>query len=376
MKALFIIHCQDPIYGASRSIGNLIRNLDIDVDIIFPIKAKKEGRITAEQIEKFYGNNVKNVWYLPQPARLGIQPEKLKWKHHVKCFVKEFLYILAKPLYSVIYHKGAYDFIHLNSITLFPMLNKRWPMFLHVRESVRESQSFWNRRLGKRMEQAHGIIYISEEDRARCPNNFVPGITLVNPYDQTAVSQVNYDAAMQRFGLSKADTIYAIIGNIFPCKGVDFVIKAYQKAKLENSALLIVGRDTNHDGYEEQAKALAKGNPTIRFLGEIQDVETIYRVTDYVIRGDAVTGAGRTTFESLYSGGGAILTGNPQENLASLNLPPQMEERVFFYPVRSEEGLILALRETQSRKYINREYKTNVPDYITIFMDFINENSK
>lgn len=65
MKALFIIHCQDPIYGASRSIGNLIRNLDVDVDIIFPIKAKKEGRITAEQIEKFYGNNVKNVWYLP-----------------------------------------------------------------------------------------------------------------------------------------------------------------------------------------------------------------------------------------------------------------------------------------------------------------------
>ena len=66
MKALFIIHCQDPIYGASRSVGNLIRNLDADVDIIFPVKIKNDG-ITAEQIAKYYGTQVKNVWILTQP---------------------------------------------------------------------------------------------------------------------------------------------------------------------------------------------------------------------------------------------------------------------------------------------------------------------
>ena len=373
MKALFIIHCQNPIYGASRSVGNLIRNLDADVDLIFPFKMKKDG-ITQEQIEAFYGPRVGKIWYLPQPARLSLMDFRFPLLHHIKSFVKEGIYFFARPVYRGIYRNGGYDFIHLNSATLYPMLNRRQPMFIHIRESVRKRLFFWDRGFFRRLTQAHGIVYISDEVRDTCPQRETPSIVLQNPFDQTHVGEIDAGAAQKRFGLSGGETVYAIIGNLSPNKGVDFVIRAFRQARMENAALLVVGADMHSNTYEDVVKREANGDPRIRFLGEINDIDQVYRVSDYVVRGDNVTGAGRTVSESLYSGGGVLLMGSREENLAPLRLPPDMEERVFFYPVRDLAGLIRAFEETQHTRFRERRYLTNIPEYVERFTAFVTEN--
>ncbi len=372
MKALFIIHCQDPIYGASRSVGNLIRNLDADIDIIFPFKIKRDG-ITKEQIAKFYGSRVGRVWFLPQPAREFVQPGHLSPVAYVKCFVKDILYLLFKPIYAMIYKRG-YDFIHLNSSTVFPMISRKLPMFIHMREALRERHIFWNRRFKKRLDSAHGIICISEEVRRGCPESTAPSIVLINPYDQTHVAEVDLSKARKRFGLKGDETVYALIGNIHPKKGVNFVIGAFRKAKLENAVLLIIGKDSSGEGYEAEARKLAGGDPRIRFVGELSDMDEAYRVIDYAVRGDEVAGAGRTVFESLYSGGGVLLMGTREENLAPLELPQDMAERVHFYPPRDENGLIEAFEQTQHCRFVEREYIGNIPQYVKRFMEFIKSN--
>lgn len=376
MKALFIIHCQDPIYGASRSVGNLIRNLDADVDIIFPIKVKRDGRITLEQIKKFYGLRVQHVWYLPQPARLTLCVDSVPITHRIKSWIKDVLYILAKCRYRYIYRQGKYDFIHLNSVTLYPMLEKEYPMLLHVRESVSKKQRFHDRRFKKRLEAAHGIIYIGEEERRCCPNVCVPAITLINPYDQRNVKSVDVRKAYARFGLTGKETVYSLIGGITPDKGVYFIIEAFRKANLANAVLLIVGKDPNHLGYEKKAKELAKGISSIRFIGEIEDTEVVFRITDYVLRGGMVTGAGRTSFEGLYSGCGVILQGKREENLSTMELPLELEKNVYFYPIRNENGLIQTFQDTVGKKMENRTYRTNILEYVKRFVEFVFQNNQ
>ncbi len=374
MKALFIIHCQDPIYGASRSLGNLIRNLDADVDIIFPVKIKNEGRITPEQIQQFYGPRVRHIWYLPQPAKLFVQGDvSFQLQQAVKSAVKDVLYFLAQPVYRHLYKSGNYDFIHLNSITLYPMLQKEWPMFLHIREPIRADWKKSDARLQAQLNKAAGVIAIGEENRKRCPPLNVPVLTLINPYDQTPVGDVDVTAARKRFGLTGQETVYAIIGNIFPEKGVDFVIGAFRKARLENAVLLVAGEDTNHNGYEQIAREKAGDDPRIRFLGGVPDNEALYRVVDFVIRGDNVTGAGRTVFESLYSGGGAILMGTREENLPSMELPPELQKNVYFYPVRDEKALTAVLEETQSIRFADRVYRSTIEEYKKQFLAFIRQ---
>lgn len=374
MRALFIIHCQDPIYGASRSVGNLIRNLDADVDIIFPLKIKKEGRITQDQIKKYYGDRIKKVWYLPQPARLSIMPFRFSMQHHIKSAVKDVLYLLAKPKYRKIYRQGNYDFIHLNSITLYPMLDKKWPMFLHVRELARRMGKLANAAFAKRIEQAHGIIYIDPSTQAACPKCRIPQIVLVNPFDQIQVGLVPPEKARERFALTHSETVYAIIGNIIPAKGVDFVIRAFKKADLQHAVLLIVGRDTNHDGYEEQAMVLADGDRRIRFTGEVEEIEWVYRVTDYVVRGDPNIGLGRTVFEGLYSGCGVILPCDERQDMPIPDITAEMRKRIKLYLVQNEESLVRVFRDTQNQRFGQRSYESNVESYVKRFQEFISTN--
>lgn len=377
MKALFVIHCQDPIYGASRSVGNLIRNLDADVDIIFPFKIKKDG-ITAAQIDKYYGPRVKNVWFLPQPERLTALVGRVPIKKQLKSFVKEILYRLAKPEYEKIYKRGRYDFIHLNSATLFPMLTDRWPMFLHVRETFRSQLSFWNRGAAQKMNQAKGIIFIDPNSRKAAPDTSAPSLVLINPFDQRAVGAVDLKQAQRRFGLTNGETVYGIIGNVTRDKGVDKAIQAFQKAILPDSVFLVVGSmesKATDQRFVTWIKAAADMDPRIRLIGEVEDIEAVYRVLDYVVRCDPAVGLGRTVYEALYSGCGVILQNDGSLQRTLPNTTTEMEGKVFFYEIGSTDSLIDAFRRTRGERVKNRVYYSNVDRYVKQFQAFIAENA-
>lgn len=375
MRALFIIHCQDPVYGASRSVSAVIRNLDADIDIIFPFKIKKDGRITPEQIKRYYGNCVRNIWYLPQPAKLTIlESFHVPIADKIKCIAKDILYFMLKPYYYRILKKGKYDFIHLNSVTLYPMLDSRYPMFLHVRETIRKTLPFEHRKFTQKAARAHGVLFINDSTKKVFPKIDVPQIVLINPIDQINVGKVNLQKAQQYFNLDRTKTVYAIIGNVIQCKGVLFVARAFQKAALENAILLIVGQDSAHRKYERQVQEFAAQNPCIRVLGEIENTDVVYRITDYVVRGDETIGLGRTVFEGLYSGCGAVLQYQTQEDRVDSGIPEEMFKKVFFYKLQDEESLISAFRESQNKKMVSRRYESNVSKYLDAFLKFILKN--
>lgn len=375
MKALFIIHCQDPIYGASRSVSTLIRNLDADVDLIFPVKVKKDGRITPEQIKGYYGNRVQNVWYLPQPERLTLLDEKIPLTTHIKSTVKELLFFITKFLYHNIYKKGRYTFIHLNSVVLYPMLEEKYPMFLHVREILKNDLSWLDRGFSDFLSKAHGVFFIDSSTQKHCPDINVPQMVLVNPFDQTSVGLIDPGKTLQTLGVPEGKTVYSIIGVIQPWKGVDLAVKAFQKAKLENAVLLIVGDDKTPSSYLTMTKQLAQNAPNILFLGELENTDQVYRITDYVLRCDNVLGLGRTVFEGLYSGCGVIVQnqGKPYSDLDSC--PESMRDRVFYYQLQDVDSLAAALQKTHKIKMEHREYLSNVPAYVEKFSAFVKENS-
>ena len=376
MKALFIIHCQDPIYGASRSVGNLVRNLDADVDIIFPVKIKNDG-ITAEQIAKYYGPRVKNVWFLPQPERLTVQVESIPIKKQIKSAVKEFLYILSKSKYENIYKKGNYDFIHLNSAVLFPMVDKRWPMFLHVREGFRKKLAKWDRCFTAKANEAHGVIYIDSNTKQQAPEIQAPSIVLINPFDQRAVKDVDYPKELERFSLTGNEVCYGIIGNVNRDKGVDTAIRAYQAADIPNSVFLVVGslrKGMADPSFVDELQEIALRDQRIRLVGEVEDMEKVYRVLDYVVRCDPAVGLGRTVYEALYSGCGVILQNDGTLNQKLPNTTSEMQEKVFFYKFRNEGSLVDAYRNTNGKRMTHSNCYSNVEQYVKTFQSFIQKN--
>lgn len=376
MRALFIINSQEPIYGSSRSVSTLIRNLDADIDIIFPVTIKKSRKINKEKVRKYYGNNVKNIYFLPQPSHYSVMEGEFPLSTHVKSGVKELLMLFFKRIYKKIYQKGQYDFIHLNSVILYPLLDRRYPMFLHIREVVRKKRGWINKNFCNCVNRAHGVIFINHAAKKACPNLDVPQTILVNPFDQLNVKNVEWESALKAYGMQKDQTVYAVIGNILPIKGVLRVINAFKKAKLRNAVLLIVGEDKAHGRYSNMVKAIAAGDSMIRELGEIENMDPIYRITDYVVRGDEVVGFGRTVFEGLFSGCNVIV---PCDDLDDPFFPDVAEEfanKIIPYKLRDEDSLAEAFRKTQHQRIEDRNYFSNVSSYAAEFIEFINNNTR
>lgn len=377
MKALFIIHCQDPIYGASRSVGNLIRNLDADVDIIFPVKIKNDG-ITAEQIAKYYGPRVKNVWFLPQPERLDILKGRISRKGKIKSAIKEVLYLLCKRKYERIFHEGNYDFIHLNSVTIFPILSDKWPMFIHVRDTFSNKDSRKSKAAQKKMNMARGVIFIDPACKALAPNVLAPSTILINPFDQTCVKEVDRKKAQNRFGINEGETVYAIAGNVSAFKGVDKAIEAFQEANLPHSVFLVVGSlggKSVDSAFVEKIQQIAQHDSRIHLTDEVEEMELVYRIVDYMVRCDPMPALGRTVYEALYSGCGVILQNDGTFTRILPNTTEEMQKKIFFYQVRDKKSMIEAYRATKGDPVEHRTYFSNVSDYVAEFLAFVRKNS-
>ena len=82
-----------------------------------------------------------------------------------------------------------YDFIHLNSYVLYPLLTKKYPMYIHIRELC-NAAAFPKRMIQRKIRESRGIIYIDY------PTKEALGVgkhsmVLNNPFDQTNVPTVD-----------------------------------------------------------------------------------------------------------------------------------------------------------------------------------------
>ena len=377
MNALFINLGLKTVYGATRSLSELTKKWPYKFDMIVPYEFpgdlfhKRDIKSLLVEARKSYGDNLRNLYFFWLPQKFPIYMEHIdtiKWKLKHRVFVYILGILNKRKIYELI-EKNEYDFVHLNSLTLYPLLSKKYNMILHVRCIM--DRDF--KRVTRKTKNAKGIIFIEESVKTpfEAEIESLNYITLINPFDMTRVNEIDTHKVRERLGITEEETIYMIAGNVSSLKGVDFVIKAFKDVAAK-ARLLVVG-----DGDEDfcnYCRELAKGDNRILFVGEWQDMTPLYAISDYVVRGDCQFGFGRTCYESLLSGKGIIVPGavNDAPRVQNYDL---YKDRIFFYEPRSIEALKNAINMSFGLKQRDISAVTNTEEYYREFMDFVTNSN-
>ena len=377
MNSLFVNLGTKAVYGATRSLSELTKRWPEKFDMIVPYEFpedlfhKRDIKTLLIEARKSYGNNLRNLYFFWLPQKFPIYVEHrdtLKWKLKHCVFVYILGLLNKRKIYELI-EKNEYDFVHLNSLTLYPLLSKKYNMILHVRCIM--DRDF--KRVTRKTKNAKGIIFIEESVKTpfEAEIESLNYITLINPFDMTRVNEIDTHKVREQLGIKEEETIYMIAGNVSSLKGVDFVIKAFKDVAAK-ARLLVVG-----DGDEDfcnYCRELAKGDNRILFVGEWQDMTPLYAISDYVVRGDCQFGFGRTCYESLLSGKGIIVPGavNDAPRVQNYDL---YKDRIFFYEPRSIEALKNAINMSFGLKQRDISAVTNTEEYYREFMDFVTNSN-
>ncbi len=365
MKLLFISHCHGH-YGASKSLQSLLLKYDKhDITLALPINALKSN--TVEEIRTFYGTNVSEIIYFHLPFKYCYMGAPERMNLVVRNFLRNLQYLLNREkIYSFIKDRG-FDVIHLNAPVLYPLIRPDIPFIVHMRD-VMLMDHF--KAVGKVL-QAKGIIFIDpgtmEPFKGRGLRN---SVILNNPFDMTMLEK-GYDekVILSGYGFSPDNIIFSCIGRIKESKGVKFIIESFLKNRNDRSVLLIFGKGDPGSDYESECREIASKDPRIRFMGEERDIAKVYRISDYIIRGDPWHLIGRTVFEGLYSGCDVILPGS----LSDLDRNPDLkkfEGKVHLYSSRNAEELATQINRLTD-KVKDRIFISNVDEYVNKFDEFI-----
>jgi hypothetical protein len=364
MKGLFITH-DTSTYGASRSLSLLLRHYrgaKFDLLVQRPLR----GFHDEFPLRAHFGPAVGRIFqaYLPfdacyQYARPGILSALSRKAYNCLLWGRD------RTKVADIIDNGGYDFIHLNSLVLHPLISGRHPFILHMRDVYDGS----NAQAVQNVQQAAGVIFIDEATRAPFRDiRLKASIILNNPIDMTGVATF---AGLEphREGLDVAhNTVFSVIGVVSEAKGTGFIVRTFLQHRDDRSRLLIVG------GRERTAIAayrrLAKDDNRIIFWGEERDIEKIYAMSDYVLRGEAFPCIGRTVYEGLYAGCRVIVPGDP------VSPPPMFEfdqysKAISFYRPRNTADLLRLFDACGGTKASPRRFRSNINEYIIRFSEFV-----
>jgi glycosyltransferase involved in cell wall biosynthesis len=363
LELLFVTHTLDP-GGARRSLRELIRNYrDVACDLVVPRVAK----MTDAEIRELFGPNIRNIY------RFWL-PFELCYRGRAKFRVagpRWLAYALLWKAETARFYRLArrYDAIHLNSIVLHPMIDAKLPFVIHVREIVDRDFARVRRNVGS----ARGAIFIDEATRAP----FEPAmprrsIVLNNAVDMTGVGAPPRDAAPRLGADPSTLTIVAIIGSLMPEKGVDRVIRAFRQTTHADLRLVVVGSGTS--GEEATLRVLARDDRRIVLWGFEPEVDPIYAMADYVVRGESYACVGRTIYEALYAGCGVVIPGSETDH--AMFEYERFRSRVHFYTPGDEVRLRDVLEALANHKMIDKRGESNTDEHVRAFDRFVREATR
>ncbi len=334
VSKLFITHNTATVGGANHSLKNLINGLNEKVDLMAP----KDAWVSSRVLKKYFGPNIQNVYRFDLPFRtsyLSAVDHYLDWCEREIRYRKN-----KKAIMDLIAEKG-YDFIHLNSYVLYPLLTRKYPIYIHIRELCNANLLLKKAVQGK-MRKSRGIIYIdfpTKEALGVAKNSMV----LNNPFDQTNVPNVDLQKVRKRYSINESETVFAFIAASNNAeKGMEFVAEAFLKSSCENAKLLIVG---------PQKVSAFTGKSNIIFTGKVLEMDEIYAISDYVLRGDSQFCIGRTVYEGLYSGCNVLIPGCAKTDAQKVFEYERFRNQIFFYKPRNQRSLAdLILNRADKRK--------------------------
>lgn len=355
VRILFIVHTTNMVGGSSQSLRNLFINLGEKADMLVP----EDMSVRNKDIKKFYGPNVNRVYRynLPYRRSFNASAEPVDWIEWIwteRKFRKD-----RNEIFQII-RKNGYDVIHLNSYVLYPLISGQYPMYIHVRE-VCSANRLIKRFIQARFRRSHGIIYIdyTTKEALGVKEKYT---VLNNPFDQRKTLEVNLQNVRNKYAIQEEETVFTYIAAAANAtKGLSFVIDAFIKAACKNARLLVVGP-------QKIAKSKHSG---ITCTGEISQMEEIYAITDYVLRGDNVAAIGRTIYEGLYSGCNVIIPENGTYGMDKMFEHEKFGDHIFFYKLRNRDSLVHIIRERNGLKKSGVLGLSNVDQYVKQFKKFV-----
>jgi glycosyltransferase involved in cell wall biosynthesis len=355
MKILFITQA---VY-LSQSLITHILNIENDtVDLI--INKKIIGKdINIEYAHKVFKNKVNTIYECILPLYNCYIGRSTSSIHKWSSVIKKLMYPVTMIKVKNIMKSGKYSYIYLNSLILHKLITKEYPFILHVRERYDGSDPSVNASLMK----AAGVIFIDATVAESFKDlDLKHKMILNNPFD------MHPDLIHTlKINLDTNKTIFSVVGRIEDGKGTPLIIDAFKKANLENSILLIVGFGGNMN-YVNACMNKAHGNENIIFYGVEENIQLIYDVTDYVVRGESEQCIGRTMYEGLYSGCEVIV---PGQNMACVFENNLFQDKIHFYKPSDVDQLATLFKKFNGNKIVDRIYRSNAKEYVQEFDKFI-----
>ena len=367
MKALFVLHEGIFIYGANRSIAGVLQNISYDYDLLICKSFTRPP--DEEELRHLLGSRLKNIYTVWMPRYRCQYYDKVSFFSECSHVVNNIMAFFCKGKRKKVIRQGGYDYVHLNSLVLYPVIDDSARYFVHAREIINPRY----RRIGqfvKALEKAAGIIYIDEATRipiqAVMKNN--RSVVLNNPFDMTWVADTDYEESMKRWGLTEQNTVFAMLGQVGDNKGSKFVLRSFLKNPDPGSRLLIVGN--NRHTYGKECEKMTENDGRVIYCGEMKDTGSIYRISDYIVRGEPQFCIGRTIYEGLFAGAGAIIPGQAAD-LSKMQAGEELQERIFFYEPENEESLAAVIGQCAGTKQESREFRSNIGHYMEVYDGFV-----
>ena len=369
MKMAFITH-DVGIYGGSRSLRNLILQINNQHDIHIIVHKPYRNKQNINNISNWFHVKKEKIheFRLPFSYCFYGKPQfNIKRKIINYILQTKWRYVDYLKLYKFL-NKEIFDVIHLNSIILHQILNNRFKMIIHIREIYdRKTTS-----VIKNLEKANGLIFIDLTTQEVFKKaNFNRAIILNNPYDMTILSKFSYKVFMLGTPYEiewKEKIIFSIIGRVEYSKGILLVINSFKQYDNQNALLLIVGKCTDNEFLSKCKKAISTDNRIIIY-GEEREIEKIYFISDYVIRGEPFACIGRTIYEALYAGLKVIVPGDIQKDTKLFSDYCLFKEKIYFYTPNDTQALLQILNICRD-KINNKIFYSNVEEYAKSFIDF------
>lgn len=363
-KGLFINHGWG-YYGGERSLATLLRHSSgIDQTLIMPLSISKNKLINPF----YFFPTVRAVKSYSLPRFGNYFGAPLGTLFPAKTLIKNFIWRLIKGKFYRWLEQEQFDFIHLNSFTLVEMIDPHFPFIQHVREIVKEITP----KQKEKLQQAKGVICIDQKTRKSLGSATLHrDIILNNPFQMDGVKPYLGDEAIYKeFHIKPNETVFSILGNVISAKGVREIITAFKQVSYPSARLLIVG--DGEKKYLDASHWEAKGDPRIVFHPGIEEIEKIYAISDYIVRGDPHHAIGRTIFEGLYSGCGAIIPGKNEDVLKHQELS-RFSNCVWTYPPRDVYSLTALIEKLAPTKIDQKNVGGNAIEYARKFYQFVLE---
>lgn len=366
MKVLIVMHSSNTVYGAAKSLQKLIQNSNWDIDIIYPNSFFHP--VGTDIISEYSGIEESHIHRLFLPFRRRAvydEPFNLKealWEAGKRIFEWSDYFKLKR-----IVRKGEYDYVLLNSIVLYPIVNISHNIVVYVREMVNMNSGCYKKIL-KSLQDAKKVIFIDKAITRPFEQSGVDYRVINNPFDMSMTCAIDPSTEKASLGIDESYIIVSILGTVSPDKGIDFLVKAFSKLERHDILLLVVGKGNKE--YYDYCISLSH-HSNVMFLGELGDIYKVYAISDYIIRADLFFATGRTVFEGLYSGCDVIMQKDKDSDVSSIAHYDKFKDNIHFYNTRDENSLIELLNQIKKPSYKTRKEFSNIQEYISQINEYI-----